>query len=182
MTEREIDVLNKACQMSGIDPSTISAENPATKQGKIAQLLMAAAGEIDPVQAAMWRKAAPGGGFSIATLGEMQSGQQLSNRAKQELWEKDPEFVVARIKQREQQFEADKKWLEDGAAASRLRNKMREVGGNEDRAREAIAREDAAEKARKEQQLASAKHAQEMEQRLQQQRVQSANLAGRFIN
>ena len=182
MTEREIDVLDKACQMSGIDPSTISAENPATKSGKTAQLIMAAAGEIDPVQAAMWRKAAPGGGYSVATLAEMQSGQQLSNRAKQELWEKDPEFVAATIKQREQKFEADKKSLEDAAAASRLRNKTLQMGGNEARAREVLKEEDLANQQREQQRLESARHAQEMEARIQQQRIQSANLAGRFIN
>ena len=182
MTKREIDVLNKACQITGTDPSTISAENPATKSGKIAQMLMVAAGEIDPEQAAMWRKAAPGGGLSVATLAEVQSGQQLSKRAQQELWEKDPEYVVQSTQERQQQFEADEKSLDELAAASRLRNKMRETGGNERRAREAIAREDAADQEREVQKQQAADHARQLNQRLEQQRQQSARMAGVFTN
>ena len=170
MTEREIDVLDKACQMSGIDPSTISAENPATKSGKTAQLIMAAAGEIDPVQAAMWRKAAPGGGYSVATLAEMQSGQQLSNRAKQELWEKDPEFVAATIKQREQKFEADKKWYEDES------DRMRRARYGD----KAVDFQNAKAAAEQEARTESLRRHNEQQQRINQKQVQSARMAGRL--
>jgi hypothetical protein len=42
----------------------------------------------------------------------------------EDLWNHDAAFVTDRIKQREQQFEADKKFLEDEAAASRLRKHL----------------------------------------------------------
>ena len=79
--------------MAGIDSSKISPSNPFEKNGGTAKLLQAAVGEIDPAQAARWRVAA-GGGLSIATLAEMQSGQQLSQKAMADLWQHDAAFVV----------------------------------------------------------------------------------------
>ena len=72
--------------------------------------------------------------------------------------------------------------MEDDSAALRLRNKVREVGGNEARAKEALAREDAADQERQLKQQQSAKHAAEMQQRIEQQRQNAARMAGVFTN
>jgi len=181
MTPKEIQVLNQACKSAGIDASKIQPANPFEKSGGTASLLQAAVAAVDPAQAAKWRVSA-GGGLSIATLAELESGQQLSQQAQKDLWEHDADFVVDYQQQQQSSKVSMLQQLEDETAASRLRNKMREVGGNEDRAREAIQREDAADQARKEQQLASAEHARQMEQRINQQRLNAANLAGVSFN
>ena len=180
MTPKEIQVLNQACQMAGIDSSKISPSNPFEKSGGTANLLQAAVSEIDPAQAARWRVAA-GGSLSIATLAEMQSGEQLSEKAMEDLWQHDAAFVVDYQKQQQSSEAAMLQKLEDDSAAMRLRNKTREVG-NERRAREAIAREDAADQEREVQKQQAADHARQMNQRLEQQRQQSARMAGVFTN
>ena len=181
MTPKEIQVLNQACKSAGIDASKITPSNPFEKSGGTASLLQAAVAQVDPAQAAKWRVAA-GGGLSIATLSELESGQQLSQQAQKDLWEHDAAFVVDYQKQQQESEASMFKQLEEQAAATRLRNKMRETGGNKDRAYEAIAREEAADTARKEQQLASAEHARQMNQRLEQQRQNASRMAGVFIN
>ena len=80
MSPEEIQILNQACQMAGIDAFKISPVNPFEKSGGTATLLQGAVAEVDPEQAAKWRVAA-GGSLSIATLAEMQSGQPLSQKA-----------------------------------------------------------------------------------------------------
>ena len=181
MTPQEIQILNQACQMAGIDSSKISPNNPFEKSGGTAQLLQAAVGEIDPAQAAKWRVAA-GGSLSIATLAEMQSGDQLSQKAMEDLWQHDAAFVVDYQKQQQVSEAAMLKQMEDDSAALRLRNKVREVGGNEARAKEALAREDAANQQRELQKQQAAEHARQMNQRLEQQRQNAARMAGAFIN
>ena len=182
MTPKEIQVLNQAYKSAGIDASKITPSNPFEKSGGTASLLQAAVAQVDPAQAAKWRVAA-GGGLSIATLSELESGQQLSQQAQKDLWEHDAVFVLDYQKQQQESEASMFKQLEEqAAAASSLRNKMRETGGNESKAREALAREEAADTARKEQQLASAEHARQMNQRLEQQRQQAAQAAGVFIN
>ena len=167
--------------MAGIDSSRIRPENPFTKSGGTPSLLQAAVAEIDPQQAARWRVEA-GGGLSVATLTELQNRTPLSKRAEEDLYLHDAEWI-AEEQQRQQEKDAQmwSSFIADGEA-TRLRNKTREMGGNEARAREALKEEDLADQQREQQRLASAKHAQEMEQRLQQRRVQSANLAGRVFN
>ena len=181
MTPKEIQVLNQACQMAGIDSSKISPNNPFEKSGGTAQLLQAAVGEIDPAQAAKWRVAA-GGSLSIATLAEMQSGDQLSPKAMEDLWQHDAAFVVERQKERKQEKEDLDKWLDEQADASRLRNKMREVGGSEAKAKQALAAEDAADQERQLKQQQAAEHSRQFEQRMAQQRQQAAQAAGVFTN
>ena len=181
MTSQEIQVLYKACRQAGIDASRIKPNNPFEKSGGTASLLQAAVAQVDPAQAARWRVSA-GGGLSIATLAELESGEQLSQQAQKDLWEHDAAFVVDYQKQQQESEAAMFKKMEADSAATRLRNRAREFGGNEARAKEALAREDAADEARKEQQLASAEHARQMNQRLEQQRQNAARLAGAFIN
>ena len=181
MTPKEIDILNRACIAAGIDSSKIQPENPFSKSGGTAAMLQAAVATIEPAQAAKWRVSA-GGGLSIATLAELESGQQLSQQAQKDLWEHDAAFVVDYQQQQQSSEAAMFKQLEEQAAASRLRSKMRETGGNESKAREVLAREEAADEAKKEQQLASAEHARQMNQRLEQQRQNAARMAGVFIN
>ena len=181
MTPKEIQVLYRACQSAGIDASKITPANPFEKSGGTAQLLQAAVSQVDPAQAARWRVSA-GGGLSIATLAELESGAQLSQQAQKDLWEHDADFVVDYQKQQKESEAVMLKKLEDDSAALKLRNRAREFGGNEARAKEALAREGAADEARKEQQLASAEHARQMNQRLEQQRQNAARMAGAFIN
>ena len=167
--------------MAGIDSSRIRPENPFTKSGGTPSLLQAAVAEIDPQQAARWRVEA-GGGLSVATLTELQNRTPLSKRAEEDLYLHDAEWIAEEQKrQQEKDAQMWSSFIADGEA-TRLRNKTREMGGNEARAREALKEEDLADQQREQQRLASAKHAQEMEQRLQQRRVQSANLAGRVFN
>ena len=134
-------------------------------------MLQAAVASIDPAQAAKWRVEA-GGSLSIATLAEMQSGNQLSPKAMEDLWNHDAAFVADTIKQRENSEQALLAKFE--AESDRLRRAR--YG---DKAVDAQIQKDAADQEARAQ---SAKHAQEMEARIQQQRIQSANLAGRVIN
>ena len=181
MTEREINVLYDACKASGTDPSRISDENPFTKQGKTAQALQIGASMVDPEQAAIWRLEA-GARLSVMTRKEVLSGQPLSQKAQQDLWEHDPKYVVQSIQERKQEKVDLDKWLEQEADATRLRNKMLEVGGNEARAKQALAREDAANQQRELQKQQAAEHARQFEQRMAQQRQQAARMAGVFTN
>ena len=181
MTPKEIQVLYRACQSAGIDASKITPANPFEKSGGTAQLLQAAVSQVDPAQAARWRVSA-GGELSIATLAELESGEQLSQQAQKDLWEHDAAFVVDYQKQQQESEAAMFKQLEEQAAASRLRNKAREFGGNEDRAREALAAEDAANQQRELQKQQSAEHSRQFEQRMAQQRQNAAQAAGVFIN
>ena len=89
MTKTEIELLAKACRMAGIDASKIAPANPFEKSGKVAEMLQVAVAELNPTQAAKWRVAA-GGGLSIQTLSELQSGQELSQQAQRDLWNHDP--------------------------------------------------------------------------------------------
>ena len=166
--------------MAGIDSSKISPSNPFEKSGGTAKLLQAAVGEIDPAQAARWRVAA-GSSLSIATLAEMQSGQQLSQKAMQDLWQHDAAFVVDSQRAKAENEAAILASMVDEANAMRLRNKTREMGGNEDRAREALAAEAAADEARKAKQVEDAKHAAAMNQRIRDNQVQAARMAGRIV-
>ena len=92
MTPKQIELLSQACRMAGIDATKIKPENPFEKSGGTAGLLQAAVSELDPGQAAKWRIAA-GGGLSLATMAELQTGQPLSEAAQRDLYDHDPEFV-----------------------------------------------------------------------------------------
>ena len=180
MTEKEVQVLFDACRAAGINSQKISAENPFLKSGKVAALLQAAVAEIDPAQAAKWRVAA-GGSLSVATLSELQSGGELSAAAKADLYAHDHQFVVDLKRQQVADQTKTEKWLEDQLAASQMRNKIRECGS------EAAAKERMKFEAQRDEEMraareASQKHAQQMQARLDQKRVQQAQMAGRLTN
>ena len=143
MTPKEIQFLANACAAAGIDASKITPANPFEKSGKVAELLQVAVAELNPAMAAKWRVAA-GSGLSVATMSELQSGQPLSDDAQRDLYLHDPQFVADVQRQQVSAEEQALKALEEGAAATRLRNKAREFGGNVDRAREVLKAEDAA--------------------------------------
>ena len=115
--------------MAGIDSSKISPSNPFEKSGSTAGMLQAAIAEIDPAQAARWRVAA-GGSLSVATMAELQGGEELSAAAQADLWNHDPEFVAEFQQQREKGLEAQLKALEDGAAASREKRMLQQAKGD----------------------------------------------------
>ncbi|QNI53622.1 hypothetical protein SynBIOSE41_01101 [Synechococcus sp. BIOS-E4-1] len=92
-TPKQIQLLNRACKMAGIDSSKISPTNPFEKSGSTAGMLQAAIAELDPAQAARWR-VATGGSLSVATMAELQGGEELSAAAQADLWAHDPEFVA----------------------------------------------------------------------------------------
>ena len=181
MTPKEIQVLSQACQQAGIDSSKISPSNPFEKSGGTASLLQAAVALVDPAQAAKWRVEA-GGSLSVATLAEMQSGEQLSEKAMEDLWHHDAAFVVDYQKQKESSEAAMRQAMVDETNAMRLRNKAREMGGSEAKAKDALAREDAADQERQLKKQQAAEHSRQFEQRMAQQRQQAAQAAGVFIN
>ena len=84
---------------AGVDATKIQPDNPFSKSGGTASMLQAAVSEINPAQAARWCVDA-GQGLSIATMAEMQSGGELSERAMEDLWNNDAAFVTDRIKQK----------------------------------------------------------------------------------
>ena len=150
MTPKQIQLLNRACKMAGIDSSKISPSNPFEKSGSTAGMLQAAIAEIDPAQAARWRVAA-GGSLSVSTLSELQGGEELSAAAQADLWAHDPEFVAEFQQQREKGLEAQLKALEDGANQKRFQNTLLQTGGDERQAKRMIAAQDAEQAARDQQ-------------------------------
>ena len=157
--------------MAGIDANKITPANPFEKSGGTAALLQAAVAEVDPAQAAKWRVAA-GGGLSIATLAELESGSELSAAAKADLYAHDHQFVSDLQKQKAADAASTEKWLEEQAEAATLRNKTREMGGDERLAKERLKAEAQRDEELRAAREASAKHAQQLEKRLQQQRDQ----------
>ena len=149
-TPKQIQLLNRACKMAGIDSSKISLTNPFEKSGATAGMLQAAISEIDPAQAARWRVAADGS-LSVSTLSELQGGEELSAAAQADLWAHDPEFVAEFQQQREKGLEAQLKALEDGANQKRFQNAVVRAGGDERQAKRMIAAEDAEQAAREQQ-------------------------------
>ena len=132
-------------------------------------MLQASVSEFHPEQAAKWRVAA-GGGLSVQTLAEMQSGGALSDAAMNDLWLHDAEFVADK---RREQATADEKqlaWLD--SETDRLRR------GREGDA--AVDRENAKQQAERDAREASAKHAAEMQKRIDARRQKADALAGRF--
>ena len=150
MTPKQIQLLNRACKMAGIDSSKISPSNPFEKSGSTAGMLQAAIAEIDPAQAARWRVAA-GGSLSVSTLSELQGGEELSAAAQADLWNHDPEFVAEFQQQREKGLEAQLKALEDGANQKRFQNTLLQTGGDERQAKRMIAAQDSEQAAREQQ-------------------------------
>ena len=102
MTPQQIQLLNRACMMAGVDSKKIKPENPFTKNGMTAGLIQTAIAELDPAQAARWRVDA-GSSLSVATMAELQSGLELSESAKADLWNHDADFVgeSQQLKQKE---------------------------------------------------------------------------------
>ena len=100
MTKKEIEVLAQACRMAGVDTTKIKPENPFEKSGATATFIQGAVEQIDPVMAAKWRVAA-GGGLSLATTAELQSGEALSETAQKDLFQHDPEYVKEVVAQRQ---------------------------------------------------------------------------------
>ena len=150
MTPKQIQLLNRACKMAGIDSSKISPSNPFEKSGSTAGMLQAAIAELDPAQAARWRVAADGS-LSVATMAELQGGEELSAAAQADLWAHDPEFVAEFQQQREKGLEAQLKALEDGANQKRFQNTLLQTGGDERQAKRMIAAQDAEQAARDQQ-------------------------------
>lgn len=150
MSDREVDVLVEACRMVGEDPNNIQPVNPWTKQGKKAQMIQMACAEIDPEQAALWRRD-QGHSVSVATLAECRSGNPLSDKARQDLWNHDPSFVRESIAESQNRIKEDEAALQKAYEEKRLKNRIFQCGGNERMAKEQIRIEDAknAEEARK---------------------------------
>ena len=171
MTPDEIQVLQRACQAARIDASKIKPENPFTKSGSTATLLQAAVGEFAPEQAAKWRCEA-GGGLSIQTLSEIQAGGDLSDSAMNDLWLHDHQFVADRRREQSSAVEKQLAWLEAEA------DKKRRAREGDKAVDAANAQAQAAAEARAE----SAKHAAEMQQRIDQKRVADARMAGVITN
>ena len=141
-TPKQIQLLNRACKNAGIDSShssrLIHLRRVDLLRGCCKQRLQ----NYTPAQAARWRVAA-GGSLSVATMAELQSGEELSAAAQADLWNHDPEFVAEFQQQQEKSLEAQLKALERGAEEKRLQNTMIRTGGDERQAKRLIAAEDA---------------------------------------
>ena len=181
MTPTEIKVLVQACRVAGIDANKVQPTNPFKKSGGTAALLQAAVAEIDPAQAAKWRVDA-GGSLSVATLAELEGGGDLSAAAKADLYAHDHQFVSDLQQQRTAEQAKTEKWLEDQLAATQLRNKTRECGGNEAAAKERMKFEQQRDEELRAAREASAKQAAEVQQRIDQKRIEHAQMAGRLTN
>ena len=118
MTPQEIQVLQQACKAAGVNASKIRPQNPFTKSGSTASMIQAAVAELAPEQAAKWRCDA-GGGLSVQTLAEMQSGGELSDAALSDLWLHDPVFVVDKQREQSSAIEKQLAWLDAETDKSR---------------------------------------------------------------
>ena len=87
----------------------------------------------------------------MATIAELQGGEELSAAAQADLWNHDPEFVAEFQEQREKGLEAQLKALEDGANQKRFQNAVVRAGGDERQAKRMIAAQDAEQAAREQQ-------------------------------
>ena len=143
MTPKEIELLANACRMAGIDATKITPANPFEKSGGTAGMLQAAVAELNPVQAAKWRVAA-GGGLSLATMSELQSGQPLSESAQNDLYAHDPQFVRDVQQQQERAAEDQMNEMLQKTEELRFKRALRDAGGNEHQAKRVIAAEDQA--------------------------------------
>ena len=180
MTPKEIQVLAQACRMAGVDATKITPVNPFEKSGGTASMIQAAVSELDPGQAAKWRVAA-GGGLSVATLAELEGGGELSAAARSDLYAHDYQFVADLQKQKAAEAVKAEQWLKEAGEATALRNKVREMGGNEAAAKERLKLEAEQDEARRASAEASAQQARELQGRMDQKRVEQARMAGRLI-
>ena len=133
--------------------------------------MQAAVGEFAPEQAAKWRCEA-GGGLSVQTLFEIQAGGDLSEAAVNDLWLHDHQFVADRRREQSSAVEKQLAWLDAQA------DKMRRARDGD----EAVNRQNAQAQAAAEARAESAKHAAEMQQRIDQKRVADARMAGVIFN
>ncbi|ABB34228.1 hypothetical protein [Synechococcus sp. CC9605] len=171
MTKTEIELLVKAFQVAGIDASKIAPANLFEKSGKVADMLQVAVAEIDPLQAAEWRIAADGG-LSVATLAELESGQELSQQAQRDLWNHYPQFVADRQQEAARVEAQQLAWLDKEADKAR---RAREGD-------EAVDFQNAKAQAAAEARAASAKHAADMQRRIDEKRSADARMAGVMTN
>ena len=107
-----------------------------------------------------------GGGLSIATLSEMQSGGELSRQAQEDLYMHDANFVANHAKQQQDYEEQMLKRMTEESNKMRLAQRTRQNGGNEAMAREQLKREELADQQRQQQMQESSRHAREMQVRI----------------
>ena len=134
-------------------------------------MLQAAVDEFAPEQAAKWRCVA-GGGLSMQSLSEIQAGGDLSDAAMNDLWLHDHQFVADTQREQSSAVEKQLAWLDAEADKSR---RAREGD-------EAVNRQNAKAQAAAEARAESAKHAAEMQRRIDQKRVADARMAGVMTN
>lgn len=170
MTENEIAILQQACKAAGVDSSKIKPENPFTRKGFTATMLQGAVSEIAPDQAAQWRVDA-GGSLSVATLSEMQSGEDLSDKAMSDLWLHDPIYVKDKMQEASKSEERVLASLDAKTDQSRRRRE-----GDE-----AVDFQVAKTEAQKEAQAESVRRHQELQSRMDARRQREAAESGRFI-
>ena len=115
-------------------------------------------------------------------MAELQSGGELSAAAKSDLYAHDAQFVRDLKQQQVAESESAAKWLKEQTAATQLRNKAREFGGNEQLAKERLQFEAQRDEELRAAREASQQHAQQMQRRIDQKRIQHAQMAGRLTN
>ena len=88
ITEKDAEILADIAAKVGLDPYTIKNENPHKFSGKTSYMLKMGAAEFYPEVNARWRSEVSS--ISARTVAECRSGQPLSERAQQDLWDHDP--------------------------------------------------------------------------------------------
>ena len=135
-----------------------------------AGLIQAAIAELDPAQAARWRVDA-GSSLSVATMAELQSGLELSESAKADLWNHDADFV-GESQQLKQKQEADQlAWMDKEA------DRLRRQREGDQRVNEQLARDASAKQAKQE----SLRRHMELQQRIDSRRAETDRMSGSFI-
>ena len=99
--------LDRAAKEVGVDPATLSAENPFTKSGATAAMIQGVIQENDAVLAAEMRQAA-GITPNLAAVAQMMSGGEITDTARQSLFECDAKYAAEVLAQQKKEAKQSK--------------------------------------------------------------------------
>ena len=121
--------LYRAAKEVGVDPATLSAENPFTKSGATAAMIQGVIQENDAILAAEMRQAA-GIGPNLAAVAQMISGGEIDDAARQELIRTDPKFAQSEIAKAKAEDAEFMNGMEKASKNLRMQRFMQQAGGN----------------------------------------------------
>ena len=111
--------LDRAAKEVGVDPATLSAENPFTKSGATAAMIQEVIQRNDAVLAAEMRQAA-GIGPNLAAVAQMMSGGEIDDAARQSLFECDAKYAAEVVAQQKAEAAAFDQRMEQDMQNMRL--------------------------------------------------------------